>query len=613
MYDRNNAGNNGQAEQPKAQTAEQSAGRMSGWSFHDRSQSFSAIPANIGSEFYTKFKLALEEKYKNTDDALAVRVLDLNKAEHTNLHFSALLVCTALKAAPTKGVAYFVLLLEATGDEVPKAVMNFQQMHLERSRVSADAIDGQLLRLAEEKVAKAYGANTPIYNVSGMVVPRTVNVEDQKVLHRIAAAAGVAGATELFTREKDYRPLNLKTLRNDGHLSIDMLLATDVVDDAVGRPMRSDALINFISTKNRSNDPLVNNSINTGDRDVVISSVSAFVELLWAPMASASNPYIPQNQQLTQKFAARAVITNLESAFNTTPGAILLGLSSALVMAQNANWLQLFVPRTTGASEIDLRDIGAINIKGNLGNDPSGNGPRIKTKSAEFSDVDLGNLATALIQPGLLFAVDCPDYGPQSYYMDLFKQASMGNTDAIHLIYQEANELSGGEFANLFSPTDPMFIDTNNRVHLGRWRDHQGRTRDIRDIDLLAVSNLVGDRSPDVIFDWSDTFLNQAKPLEMRLEAREKMLRALTGDSLELDGTAHRVTFSSKLIGALTQCIRSSNMQVRVTTPMDNKDFMRQHATATFVQAGLVSSAQPFAQPAYGFGYNQMYQQQFYR
>jgi hypothetical protein len=142
---------------------------------------------------------------------------------------------------------------------------------------------------------------------------------------------------------------------------------------------------------------------------------------------------------------------------------------------------------------------------------------------------------------------------------------------------------------------------------LGTWTDRAGNKRDIRDIDHVAVCNLAGERNPQTIRDWSDTFLRKQYPLVQRLAARKRIISALTGETAVFTGFAQRVTFSRQFIDALTMGVRDTGLPVRVNTPLSGSDFNDQRAVAGFAQSALVAPGQTFIAGGAG-GYQQVYQ-----
>lgn len=572
---------------PRAST--QAAPRPVQKSFHTGTLLAAPISRSVNSKVYDKLKTGLEEAYKGADTQLEIALLDLDKSNEPALAFSSIIIAMRNKQAPHLA-AYHVLTLAATGDKLAPHYENIGSQQWEVIHVPSEAIDDILLQKAKNKVAQAFQRSEPIF-CDATVIPADFNVEDVDAIHQVALNSGLACSTELHIRSKDFQDMNLSAMAHDTSLGVNITFNRTQVADVVGNPMRSDIQVAFSSK--RSNNQR-NGSVNSGDRELKLYEASGFTDMVWAPLANtnALGQWNTNAAVQTQKYVARLVVTSLRSEFSYTPASVLLALACAQVVRDDNNWIQSFRPMATQG--VDMTDIGALNIEANLMNDPSGIGARIDTKEDKFKLPDLGKLATALVQPGMLISLDCPEYGGESWYTSMFISASRGNAGAYAMIYNAAMELTNGEFAKHFPNGSQMFINTNNRIHMGTYVNNRGEKRDIRDFDHIAVANLVGERDPQTLRGWSDTFLRDDYPLVQRLAARKRIISALSGETAVFTGFAERVTFSRGFIEALTAGVLATGLPVNVTTPLSNSDFNDQRAVAKFAGSGLVSPGSTF-------------------
>ena len=580
------------------------------FSFHAGSIFGAPISRGVGSEFYSKLKTKLIEVFKQSNENVEIALLDLDNINEPALAFSSIIVALRYKNMPEVGIAYHLLILEPTGEKIAPFYDNANGTQIEILRTTSDALDDILQTKALDRVRKAFPKG-PWYMVDACVVPTGFNPEDQFAVHRLALNAGLAAGTEIELHSANFRELNLGSVQADNKMNITIGFQRQQIEDAVANPMRSDVLIQFSSKKQGSNARVT--SVNTGDREVKISEISSFLDLVWNPVNPMGmvNPYVQQMQPMTQKYSPRLVITNLASNYSYTPGSVLLALATSLSLRDDNNWIQAFRPMPSSGHEIDMADIGALNIEANLSNEQSGFGTRIDTKSDSFRLEDLGQMVAALIQPGLIVSMDCPESGPQSWYLSVFAAAAnTGSSAAYNVIYDAADSLTNGSFGRNFTRGTPIFTDLNNRIHLGTWSDRNGNKRDIRDIDHLAVCNLVGERNPQLIRAWSDTFLRQEYPLAMRLAERKKMISGLTNETAQFTGFAQRVTFTSAFMEALARGIREAGMSVSVNTPLSGKDFSNQRGVATFAGSALLVPGQTFMTQGGMMAYNGQFSNQ---
>lgn len=586
-----------QAQAPQQQQATKPSG-ISAMGFHSGALFGAPISRNLGSEFYGKVKAGLAEVYKGANDAVELAILDLDNDSEPALYFSSLIIAMRSKEHPKLGVAYHILSLEATGDRIAPQFEQMGNISVEVTRAPCDAVDEMLLTRARDRVSRAYNGAVSFF-CDAAIVPADFNPEDKTAMHRLALNAAMACATELKTREPGFRDLNLAEIPTDSSLHIGMTFKRTNIQDAVGLPVRSDIQIVFSSKRNNQQR---NGSLNSGDREVKAYEASAFVDMVWAPQTTqgANRGWGNDPQAPKQKYAARLVITDMRSDLSYTPASMLLALLSATTVRDENNWIQVHRPMQVQPGEIDLTDIGALNIEANSEGDPSGYGTHVNTKVDSFKLTDLGQYASRLIHPGLIVSIDCPEFGASSWYTSLLISASRGRGEALRIMYEAAMTLTNGNFEKYFRPGMPMFSGPGTRIHMGTWVDRTGTKRDLREIDHIAICNLFGERQPNLMRDFSDSYLNENEPINKRLATRKRILMGATNDSAVITGFAQRLTFSREFIDALNQGVRETGLQVRVTTPLSGADFNNQRAVAGFASSAMLAPGQTFQQVGYG-------------
>lgn len=571
-----------QTQQPQQQASQQVV-QGGKWSFHTGIFSKAPIGRGVGSETLARLQVALTEVYKNANPNVEVTIIPVDNTSETSLAFSALAVCLRYKDSKDSGVAFHTLIVEATGDKISPKLDTINGTQVEILRVAGDACDPILMGKVSDKVRVAF-PQSKLYAAEACVVPRSFNPDDKVAVHQLALNAGLAVSTEIDTRQPNFEDINLGTSAYDSNLVVNVSFSRQQYENAVSEPIRSDLTLSFTSQQQQQQNQ--NQSINSGDRTTRICESSGFIDLVWAPTAAQNgmyNPYAPVQPTQSQKYAARLVITNTRSTFAQTPPAQLLALVTALSVRDDNNWIQAFRPTPVAGKEVDLHDIGAIGIEANFENNPSGYGSRINTKVDSFRPENLGQLVGAMIQPGLIISMDVPECGPETWCTSLFAAGAAGSVEATNVIYNAACQLTNGNFQRYFQQNAPMFTDMGNRIHTGYYTDGNSVKRDIRDIDYLAVMNLVGERDPQAIRDWSDTFTKLQYPLNQRLAARKRTIMALTGQSAEFTGFAQRVTFTHAFMDALAQGCKDAGLNVRINTPLNSGDFNNERGVAGFV------------------------------
>lgn len=579
-----------QMQQPQSQPQQPVNSARSGkWSFHSDMFGKAPIGRGVGSETLTRLQTGMLELYKNASPNIEITLLPIDNTSETALAYSNLIVCMRNKDALDLGVAYHTLIVEATGEKISTKFENVNQSQVEIYRVAGDACDPILFNKVNEKVRSAFPTSL-MFSAGYCVVPRAFDTENKVAMHQLALNAGLAVSNELETRKAGFEDINLIDSAHDSNLIVNMTFNRQQIENAVSEPIRSDLLLSFTSQQQQQQQ---NNSINSGDRTARISELSAFIDLIWAPVgqqAGVFNPYAAPVQQLNQKYAARMVVTNINSTFASTPSALLLSLVTSLSVRDDNNWIQAFRTNPVSSKDIDMHDIGAVGIEANFEGNPTGFGARVNTKTDSFRPENLGQLIGATIQPGLIISLDAPECGPESWYTSIFADAANGSVEAYEAIYNAANQLTNGNFGHYFPNNGQIFTDLGNRIHMGYYTDKNGVKRDIRDIDYLAVMNIVGERDPVAIRDWSDTFTRTQFPLLQRLAARKRTIMALTDQSAEFTGYAQRVTFTQAFLDSLARGCKDVGLNVRVNTPMNSSDFNNERGVASFVGSAMLQS-----------------------
>ena len=555
------------------------------------------------SEALSKMSKAISQTYTdNADKSFEITTLPIDMNQTTQLNVSVLVVAIRDKQAPELGVAYHTLIVEASIEPPAPKQENIMGQNVEVLRVAGDAYDQTLINVVQEAVVRQFG-QTAIYNADAEVVPRNFNMADQQAIYKLAANALFACAQELETHRADFVDLNLVNAQHDSNLNVRITYANQQIEDAVGQPTRADIKIDFSAA------PAQNNPNQQVERTSSIAQIGGFLDLVYDPV-QAQQQVAGWNQPAPsyQKYAARFVATTLESTSLLTIPAQLLAILPALSLRENNQWVQAFRSAGFGDGGVDMHDIGAVGIEANLDNNPSGFGSKIDTKADSFKVEHLHKLVAATVKPGLIVSLDVPECGSSTWYNGVFAAAAAGNARANQAIVDAANQLTNGAFGKYFQG-GRVAVDEDNRIHLGTIGDRSGVRKDIRDVDYLTVANMVGEKDPMVIRDWSDTFLKTNFDQRLRLAARLRIVRGLFAD-VEVTGFARRVTFEANFLDALAKGAQEAGLTMKTVTPYaDLGSFER--ATGAFLHGAQMGSDQTglfnrgsFGQQAGGFGGN---------
>jgi len=542
----------------------------------------SAMGRSPTSEALAKLVSSINEVYeKNADKSFEITVLPIDMNSNTQLSVSVAIIGLRDKQRPQLGAAFHTLIIAGSIDEPAPRFENIGGVNTEITRVVGEAYESTMIAVVRDAVARHFGTQLPLFDADAEVVPRSFDLNDPQAIYTLAANALFACSQELETHADDFQDLNLAFVERDSNLNVRINYGQPQFVDSTSLPNRGDIEINFSAAPTNQGQQQVERTSN-------VSSTRGFLDLAWSPVQQQQNQGgWAQPVQSFQRYAARFVMTGLESQQLLTIPAQLLALIPALSLRENNQWVQAF--RNTGfASDgVDLHDIGAVGIEVNFENNANGIGSRIDTKSDSFKPEHLHKLVASTVQPGLIVSLDVPECGASTWYNGVFAAAAAGNPRANQAIIDAANQLTNGKFSNYFGG-GRVAVDEDNRIHLGHYADRSGVRRDIRDIDYLAVLNLVGEKDLSVVRDWSDSFVKTGYPLALRLAGRKRILTNLVND-VKITGYARRVTFEANFLDALAKAVIDCGLSIRTHAPYADLGSM-ERASGDYLRSAMLDS-----------------------
>lgn len=550
----------------------------------------SPMGENAGSELVSTVIEKLSKIYERFEDLYQIKILPLDNNQYTNLALSAVVVCVQNKRKRQVGVAFYTMILEGTAPPILPRYENINGKQVEILRPTSVAWDYRLFDTVKSAVADAF-PNLKLLTADGMVVPRNFNVDFEKDVYRLARNALHAATNEIDTNTPGFNDLNLANVTEKSNFVTSLKFEDTNISGDDGLPMRSDIQIEVVD--NLGNNQQDNSSVHSNNRSTRVGAMSGFVDFSWAPViqnTGYANTYAP-TQQLppgflpTQKYAARYVITQIDPSALATLPALLFLIASAPAVAENNNWIRSYHKRGK-----TMHDIGGLNIEANILNDASGKGAKIDTTADSFTLHDTAQLINAMVRPGISIAIDIPDCGPQTWYSSVLATAATGSGDATsaeQIIVNAANHLTNNAFSRFFQPGTPVFVDTNNRVHLGYFSKSGGAIEDIRAIDYLAVLNMRGATDDRIVRNWSDSFTFTQASIQERLDVRARIIRELAPNAV-FTGFATRATFSSEFLNALANGIANCGIRQAIQTNGVGA-FMADRGIAAFTNSGIIS------------------------
>jgi hypothetical protein len=565
-----------------AQARQESGAQQSGYQPRQTRQRLSdfwsaspnAMSRSPESDIISSLNTALKAEYeKAMRPEYEVTLIPIDLDQTDMLEKSAIVVAVSHKQAPELGVAYHTLILEGSSEPLPVQTLQIGNVPVEITRTTGDVFTPVYQNEVRKWVERAFPGKR-LYPVDAEVVPASLDLANKKRVYNLAANAALACSTEL-ARLAGYTDIELGNVEQDNTLTVQTTFANAESEDIFGQPLRSDVAIDFrIGGQPVPNQPGVTSRVKT------LARVTGYMDLVWAPAAQQGNAFNPwvapqaatQSPDEFKRYIPRFIITDLDSQSVLSIRAQLTGLVTAFTLREQNAWVEAFRPSPVTVDGVDWKDIGAVGIEANFDRSPTGFGSRIDTKEDTFQRSQnqqgdfLLRLVASVFQPKLLLSMDIPECGPTTWISSVF--AAAGETTNSAHVAASQYIITTGNLAKHLAPNARIIIDENNRIHTGYYDGRDGKQHDLRNVDYLAVLNMVGDRDPDIAREWSDSFALAGVPLEVRLAKRKSILEGLLGkQNVHITGYARRVTFEPEFVNALTQAVKDVGLSVRTISP----------------------------------------------
>jgi hypothetical protein len=570
-----------------AQTA-QSAGRPS--SFTPGQMGLMSPVGSVGSggEMYEKLYAALQnnvkmltEERKSDSSYFVVKLLK----QTAGLNYSNIILVEKQEDC----VAAHVLIVESTGMYPDVRIETAGNVRYEIVRTPADALDEKLVEQAQIAVGQALKMNpAEVVIVDGTLVPSEFAVSDEHQVSALVINTFNATFTEIQTRVHDYKGQNVQELianNRNGKFQIGVAYNENdlIFTDQTGMPVRQDICISLSYKLGNSQNGW---SVHQGENTVEVAKTYGYIDFEYV------GPQLVNNQPTSQCFVPNFIITHIESPFAPTPDLVMRAVLSVFALNEGMNWLPAFRAAMTKKGEIDLADIGALNIEGNIEANPVGYGKKYDTKSKSFNNMELTQFVQRLVYPGkLAVSMDLPKAGPETWYTSLFHAIQFEQNPAIRQgAMDRLNRFLIHSTGNVFQPANlPVFINTTNKIHGGFYRDPVTKTyRDLRCVtNYLAVANHVADTNqpPAKISQYTNTLYSHALPAELRAAVRrDQYVTEMTNNSAVIKRYYDRVTFSRDYLQNYLNAMQSIGYAPMFANMVNNEVFVTR-ATGDFANA----------------------------
>lgn len=484
------------------------------------------------------------------------KVLPLDAGRH-GLHYSAVMLVGLHSVGGRKIASTYTMILEGSASQPRPTVSSMYGQSVEIVLTAMDAWDEITWSKVQNVVKQNYGDAVEVLNAGASVVPQDIDVKDEERVWQIVWSAQEAVLSTMESSfPNQFAHFNLAEVFDSSKDRMNASFTYNGVDgeSVNGLPVRSDVtLVMSSSERSAQNNNQVSSFQHQTAKDLL--EVNSYVDLVYAP-----NNQAPQPGQVapTQIFIPRVVLTKI-SALDApyTPEMFLLGLATNVLIGDNYAWASQFA----NFAQEEVHDIGGIGYRLKSPTDANATAKPVDTKTNTFGQNELFDLIQHTCWKDPAFSIDCEDVGPESWLTGALTDSAHGNIKSTDFLIAAANNLTNGHFSKLWQG-NAIVITENSRVHLGTYVDAKGQTRDLREIDSLAILNHYGHNDMNAVNAWESTFNDMQAPIELRLEKRLEMIRSLAGSNLKIRGFAERVTFTPEFIEVLLASVVRAGLMV---------------------------------------------------
>ena len=495
-------------------------------------------------------------------------------------------------------VTSHVLIVEATG-QYPESRFETVQgqgttMRYEIVRTPADALDEKLMSQVRLAVGAQLGVPADdVIVVDGTLIPREFDTSDETRMNGLLVNTFNAVFTEMQIRTQDYRGTDVSKFlaeNRGGKFQINVAYnESDMIfTDVTGMPVRQDVCISLSYKLAGQRDGW---SVHQGENTVELCKTYGYIDFEFEGQSYVNN------MPTTQVFIPNFIITHIESPFAPTPDIVMQAVLSVFAMNEGMNWLPAFrTSVSTKKGEIDLNDIGALNIEGNIEANPTGFGKKYDTKTKTMTNMELTQFVQRLVKPGALaISIDLTKAGPETWYTSLFHAIMFDDKNRVDALNRLNNFLIHSS-GNVFQPNNiPLFVNTTNKIHGGYYKDVNRNYRDLRCVtNYLAVANFVNDtnQTPAKISQYTNTLYNLNFPAELRAAARrEQYIHEMTNNSAVIKRYYDRVTFNAAYLKNYMNAMQSAGFNPIFASNTGANDMFVTRATGDFSGALLGQDA----------------------
>ncbi len=494
---------------------------------------------------------------------MALEILELDKTnnqryklitltpEQDSVALTTIAVARAEKNTSGQDIVVVHSLIVEGGKIEPRKfnVNGFHQTQIQIESTAGDTYTETYWQILTGKLSKFY-AGARFEDAHANIIATEVDLKEATAVRNILSAATTAvdNTLDLFTNPNRF-VITSAELKSDQQIRLTSTMDFNPTEAMTsnGLPIRSDIAIttSLVPVANMVNKDFTNAKLNlvTTDLYVDLAYVGNAQQGMMGGMGGFGQQFNPYMTSAFKTYAPRVVITNIDSQYTLSTEMMIMGIINATLLSNQQSWIAGFRNKTTANGAPGIRNIAAVGYEV----------PGLVDKPGlvDISSVSIPDLVNTVCHDQLIYSLDVPEIGDNSYIENIFIAAANGDLGAYNAIIAACNNITNNMFGQMWQSGNAILVDDKNRIHNGYFY-FDNKMVDFRELDYVAILGLFGERNPENVIAYANTFRPDATTELQRLEERYRILQLAEGAGhMHLKGYSRRLTFTSQFIAAL--------------------------------------------------------------
>lgn len=488
-------------------------------------------------------------------------------------NYGAVALC--VKRITDGGVRYFchiAMVEKSKQTEQQAAVVNYGAMPVEVFVSVADAYTAAYVGKVTAALQRHFGDTATIAAGGWSVVGReTPVVLDDFRPFIVEAMIAIEHAVNLTKRERPVFNLGMLVGANPVRLRNHIVLDQYKLSPS-GLPIRSDIKSELVLSQSSGNKTVVEET-----SELRICEVSAYVDLIYVPpnqgfFGGMQQPMMV-GQAPTPSYIPRINITNFAMDLpQSSLEFMLLGIASIASLAKNRSYGIVWRDNFGGTANTK-RNLGAVGLQ--VQGLTMDNNPGILDVSSDVRV--LYQLMQTVLAENPVFTLELTQGGQSNWATTVIAKIAAGDVRNQEMFIQACDNLTQGKFTPIYAQLcqqaggalQQIVTSSDEPSLIGTYKS-EGETRDIRELDLLAVLNMIGQKDPDHVSAYLATFASNEPP-QVRLDRRARILKSIAKD-VQIRAYSRKYDFGGLFIQALTAAIAANQVTISNDNFMNNQD-----------------------------------------